>query len=55
MIESFRAQAERAERLARSINDERTCDALLKYARERREKETRFTLTVARAGEKPDL
>ena len=31
-------QASRAERLARSILDERTCEALLRYARECREK-----------------
>jgi hypothetical protein len=34
MMQSFRDQAERAERLARFINDERTCDALLNYARD---------------------
>jgi hypothetical protein len=38
MIQSFREKAERAERLARSINDQRTCDALLNYARECRGK-----------------
>ena len=38
MMQSFREQAERAERLARSINDQQTCDALLNYARECREK-----------------
>lgn len=37
MIQSFREKAERAERLARSINDQRTSDALLNYARECRE------------------
>jgi hypothetical protein len=39
MIQSFREKAERAERLARSINDQQTCDALLNYARECREKD----------------
>ena len=34
MIKDFREQAERAERLARGINDARTSEALLKYARE---------------------
>jgi hypothetical protein len=43
MMQSFREQAERAERLARSINDERTCDALLNYARECREKAKQVT------------
>ena len=38
MVHSFRERAERAERLARSINDQQTCDALLHYARECREK-----------------
>ena len=38
MIQDFREQAERAERLARAINDARTCEALLKYAGECREK-----------------
>jgi hypothetical protein len=38
MIQNFREQAERAERLARGVNDARTCEALLKYARECREK-----------------
>ena len=38
MINHFREQAERAERLARAINDARTCEALLKYAGECREK-----------------
>ena len=38
MIQSFREKAERAERLARSFNDQRTCDALLNYARECRGK-----------------
>jgi hypothetical protein len=43
MIQSFREQAEKAERLAKSINDERTCDALLNYARECREKDSART------------
>jgi hypothetical protein len=43
MIPSFREQAERAERLARSINDQQTCDALLNYARECREKDSART------------
>jgi hypothetical protein len=38
MIKDFRDQAEKAERLAKSINDARTCEALLNYARECREK-----------------
>lgn len=38
MIQSFREKAERAERLAKSINDQQTCEALLNYARECREK-----------------
>jgi hypothetical protein len=51
MIQSFREKAERAERLARSINDQRTCDALLNYARECREKDAaRLDLTEWRVG-----
>ena len=38
MIKDFRDKAERAERLARAINDARTCEALLKHAGECREK-----------------
>lgn len=38
MIKDFREQAEKAERLAKTINDARTCDALLNYARECRQK-----------------
>lgn len=38
MIKDFREQAETAERLAKCVNDARTCEALLKYARECREK-----------------
>lgn len=38
MIQNFREQAERAERLAKGIDDARTCEALLKYAGECREK-----------------
>lgn len=38
MIQDLRSQAERAERLAKSINDARTSEALLKYAQECREK-----------------
>lgn len=38
MIKDFRGQAETAERLARSINDARTCETLLKYAGECRKK-----------------
>jgi hypothetical protein len=34
MIDGFREQAERAERLAKSIDDARTSDALLTYAKE---------------------
>jgi hypothetical protein len=45
MIHGFREQAERAERLAKSIDDARTRDALLNYARECREK----TMLVASA------
>lgn len=44
MIQRFREQAERAERLAKSVNDQQTCDALLNYARECREKTTHVTL-----------
>jgi hypothetical protein len=54
MIQSFREQAERAERLARSINDQRTCDALLMYARECREKETHGAGAFPPRGEKFD-
>jgi hypothetical protein len=49
MIQSFREQAERAERLARSINDQQTYDALLNYARECREKDA-MRLGPVRAG-----
>ena len=48
MIQSFREKAERAERLAKSINDQQTCDALLNYARECREKDA-IRLDPARA------
>jgi hypothetical protein len=54
MIQSFREQAERAERLARSINDQQTCDALLNYARECREKAVHVAGASASRTEKPD-
>ena len=49
MIKNFQAQAETAERLARSINDRQTCDALLNYARECREKAKVQVQTVPHA------
>ena len=50
MIQCFREQAERAERLARSINDRQACDALLNYARECREKAERASNFSLRSG-----
>jgi hypothetical protein len=54
MTQDFREQAERAERLAKSVDDARTCDALLKYARECREKAMRFASPAALPGGEPD-
>jgi hypothetical protein len=54
MIHSFRERAERAERLARSINDQQTCDALLHYARECREKSAQAAWASTSRTEKPD-
>jgi hypothetical protein len=53
MIQSFREQAERAERLARSINDQQTCDALSNYARECREKAMHIASPLP--AQKPDF
>jgi hypothetical protein len=53
MIQGFLEQAERAERLARSINDRQTCDALLNYARECREKDA-MRLVPARSESRLD-
>jgi hypothetical protein len=54
MIQCFREHAERAERLARSINDQQTCDALSNYARESREKAVHAAGASASRMEKPD-
>jgi hypothetical protein len=44
MSKDFRAQAETAERLAKTVNDARTSEALLQYARECRQKlDTQFS------------
>jgi hypothetical protein len=44
MSKNFRAQAETAERLAKTVNDARTSEALLQYARECRQKlDTQFS------------
>jgi hypothetical protein len=44
MSKDFQTQAETAERLAKAVNDARTSEALLQYARECRQKlETQFS------------
>lgn len=53
MIQSFREQAERAERLAKSIDDARTRDALMNYARECREKMMHVASAFAPSTGKP--